>query len=214
MPDVRVLRVGDWKKATLILHGDLPKARQALGAGFRAEAKFLKSVLSDGIKAQAPGGKAFKPLSATTLAVRKFLGIRSTKALIRTGQMVKGIKVTPQGRAGSFAYSVFVGFLTSAVGADGKSNYKKMMVNEYGGPAVVIAITPKMRRFLHAALGRIKGLRKLGPPQPSRGFLIVKIPPRPVFAPTWNAWGKTSAARILGAARALYKGPFLPQGGP
>ena len=212
MPDVRVLRVGDWKKAGVILHGDLAKARQALGAGFRAEAKFLRSVIVDGVKAQAPGGRSFKPLAPTTIAVRKFLGIRSEKALIRTGETLKQVKVTPTGRAGSFAYGVFVGILKEAVGSDGKSAYKKMMLSEYGGPAVVVAITPKMRAFLHMALGGVKALRKLGPPQPSSGFLIVKVPPRPVFEPTWNLWSKTSAARILGSARALYKGPFLPQG--
>lgn len=210
---VRVVRTGDWKKASFILHGDIPKARQALAAGFRAEARFLKKVLVDGIKAQAPGGVSFKPLSATTIAVRKFLGIRSTKALMRTQSMIKEIRVTPSGRAGSFSYAVFVGILASAVGADGKSAFKKMVLSEFGGPPVVVPITPKMRAFLHAALGKVKALRKLGPPT-SKGFLLVQVPTRPVFEPTWAMWGKTSAARILNSARALYKGPFLPEGGP
>jgi hypothetical protein len=210
---VRVVQTGDWKKASDFLHGDLPKARQALGAGFRAEAKFLKKILVDGIKSQSPGGKDFKPLSATTLAVRKFLGIRGTKALIRTQSMIKEIRVTPFGRAGSFKYAVFVGILANAIGADGRSAFKKMVLSEFGGPPVIIPITPKMRAFLHAALGNVRALRKLGPPS-NKGFLIVKVPARPVFAPVWNVWGRTSAARILNSARALYKGPFLPQGGP
>lgn len=210
MPDIHVQCIGDWKKARNYLMGEMPKVRQAVGAAFRAEAKFLKGVLVDGVKAQAPGGVAFKPLTASTIAVRKFLGIRGTKALIRTGQTLKEIKVTPVGRAGSKTYSVFVGILRGAVGSDGKSVFKKMILSEYGGPTVVVPITDKMRRFLAAALGPVKALRKLGPPQTAKGFLIVKIPKRPVFEPTWNFWSPTSAARIMSTARVLYKGPFLP----
>jgi hypothetical protein len=188
----------------------MPKVRHAVGAAFRAEAKFLQGVLKDGIKSQAPGGAAYKPLAATTIAVRKFLGIKSTKALIRTGDSLKAIKVTPEGRAGSVKYSVFVGILTNEKSPSGRPIYKDMIRSEYGGPTVVIQITPKMRAFLHLALGGVKALRKLGPPQPSQGFLVVKVPPRPTFEPIWKFWGATSAARILNTARALYRGPFIP----
>ena len=43
------------------------------------EAQFLRTKIVEGIREQAPGGRAFAPLAPTTLAIRQFRGFRGTR---------------------------------------------------------------------------------------------------------------------------------------
>ena len=72
------------------------------------EAQFLRTKIVEGIREQAPGGRAFTPLAPTTLAIRQFRGFHGTKALLVQGDLRNSITVTKDGD------KVFVGVLRTA----------------------------------------------------------------------------------------------------
>src|SRR5512141_945308 len=105
---LRVLRYGDWDKATAILGQGMRPIYSAAGKAWEQEAKFLKRRLQEGIRAQAPGGKKFKTLAPTTLAIRRFLGFKGNRALLVTQELIKAIDVKKIGRRGTKSFQVFV----------------------------------------------------------------------------------------------------------
>ncbi len=155
------------------------------------EGHFLRKKLVQGIRKQAPGGKTFRKLAKTTVATRRFRRFRGTKALIRTGG---------QGLVGSFSVLqkrdlVFIGVQRSARAKDGRRLADIMRLNEFGSDPIVIKVTPKMQRFLHAAFKKhrkTKGVEGSG----GAGVIIVQIPPRPVFGPVFKRHAKPEQLRV------------------
>jgi hypothetical protein len=204
---LRVLRFGDWDKAQAILGQGMRPIYSAAGKAWEQEAKFLKRRLQDGIRAQAPGGKKFKSLAPTTLAVRRFLGYKGNQALLVTRELIKAIDVAKIGRRGTKSFQVFVGIRNGAKGGKrlqiGPSNrdlFKIGLIQEFGSKPIIIRVTPRMRRFFFAAMRSKKRRKWLGSRDflggKSSGILTIKIPPRPVFQPTWAKWGSGTRARV------------------
>ncbi len=67
-------------------------------------------------------------------------------------------------------------------------------IQEFGGPPVIIPMTPKMRRFLFAML------RKSGQAPPGgtgSGVVVVQVPARPFLRPAFNNFRTGSERRFL-----------------
>jgi len=191
----KVQLTGDWSKAKGIL-GDSTSLKAAINYAVMQEAQQVRRQIVKGITSQAPGGKQFAPLAATTLALRKAKGFKGSKALLVTGGLRNSVTVkqTATGR-------VFVGVLRNARGKDGKSLVNIAQVHEFGA-TIVIKVTPRMRRMLMANLaksklgktkesggrgpgGRFKKwkFKASGGGQLSKGILVIKIPARPFIGP-------------------------------
>jgi hypothetical protein len=205
-----VSQFGDWDKAQQILKEGMAPVMRAVGKAWRKEAQLLRKEVQKGMQSQAPGGKQFKPLAPTTLAIRRFLGFRGTKALLWHRNLYNAVKVTPDGRAGSSNYQVFVGIHRDARDPFGKSLFMIGMRNEIGGRPIVLKITPRMMRFLGAAFASLRSgvdkpwwlLRK----KASKGVIVINTPVRPVFGPIWEAQKDASAKRISDTVESELKG--------
>jgi len=207
-----VVKFGDWAKAERILKQGMRPVRRAVGVAWNREAHFLRKMLWNGIRAQAPGGKQFKPLAPLTLAIRRFLGFRGKKALIWHADLIRSIAVIPSGRLGSRNYEVFVGVHRNARDKHGKPSIRIMELNEYGSRPIVVKMTPRMRRFLFAVLR--KGQKGSDKPwwllsRHGTGIVVLQIPPRPVFRPTWEMWGPSSGMRVMMIVQLELRGTYV-----
>lgn len=201
-------KIGQWPEARRILGPDAPlRVARAMRMALRDEARMWKKELTTGIRKQAPGGQAFKPLADSTLDWRKLHNLRGKRALIRTGDMVRAIKMR------SMRDVVFVGILNGERTRDGKSMTKIASRHETGD-VIFITPTPKMRRFFFALL-RASG--KLDPDARgggaggfSKGVVIITIPERPFFKPVHEKLNDPVAARNRFYARMtiILKGDF------
>lgn len=190
-------KIGDWKKLEKIL-GRAPK--EVLKASKKVilkEGEFFRTKIVEGIRSQAPGGKAFKPLSPTTIAVRQFKGFRGTKALVRTGTLWSSVKVydSPEG--------VFIGVHRTRKGKDGKSLVDIATIQEYGSGPIVVQVTPKMRALLMGAF-RKAGLA--GPYGKGSGIIVTKVPARPFLRPVFEKYGPGTLDRVEKAMIRLLSG--------
>lgn len=183
VPSFNIKKVGDWEKARSLV-GPRSSARVKL-AERRAvlkEAQFARSKIVEGFRTQAPAGAAWRPLSPTTTAIRRFRGFNGTKALVVRGDLRNSISVrpTPEG--------AFVGVLRTKTTADGKNLANIAEINE-NGRTIVMRATPKIVKLLAMAfrkggLGSAGARSSAGVP----GMLIIKIPARPMFRPVWEKW--------------------------
>jgi hypothetical protein len=207
---VTVVRVGDWDLARRILApGAARRVRRAMDQGVLQEAHFLRAKIVEGLVEQAPGGQTFRPLAASTLAVRRFKRFRGTKALLNRGDLRNSIAVHSE------SMGAFVGVLRTARGRDGQPLANVAELNEWGSRPIVIQVTPKMRRFLAAALrsggggGGGGGGGSGGP-----GIIVVQIPARPFIRPVVDRYygnEREVADRYLRRVGTLLGGDF---GGP
>lgn len=198
MSGVDLKLAGDWNKASVILGTSPAALKAAIDRAVLQEAQLMRKKIVQGIREQAPGGQRFKPLSRTTIAMRRARGggRGSTKALIDRGDLRNSIKVVKKtGVGGSEA---FVGVLRSARGRNGQRLVNIAKVHEFGSNTIVIRVTPAMRKFLMATF-RDAGL----PPQPGkggfkRGIIVMKIPARPYIRPVIEKFfdGPDAAARF------------------
>lgn len=173
-----VVRVGDWALAHRILTGSSIRVRRAIDQAVLQEAHFLRQKIVEGIVEQAPGGQAFRPLAASTLAVRRFKRFRGTKALLNRGDLRNSITV--RGEHGG----AFVGVLRTARGRNGAPLANVAELNEWGSRPIVIHVTPKMRRFLAASLRSGGGGGGTGQGGGGGlGIVVVQIPARPFIRP-------------------------------
>jgi hypothetical protein len=178
---VKITRVGDWKDAARILACGGKRLQSAVDRAVLQEAQFFRTKIVEGIREQAPGGQPFKPLAPTTLAIRRFRGFKGTKALLVRGDLRNSIVVVrkPDG--------VFVGVLRTAKGREGQPLVNVAAVHEFGSRPIVVKLTPKARRFLHAAF-RAAGLdRPSG--GASTGIAVIRVPARPFLAPVFEKYG-------------------------
>lgn len=162
----------------------------------------------EGFREQAPGGQRFKPLSETTLAIRRFTGFSGTKALIVRGDLRSSIKVVV--RPGVLGAEAFIGVLRSAKSRDGKDLVNIAAVHEFGTRTFLIEVTPAMRRFLAAAFSQELGGLEGGGGGLSRGVIVVKVPARPFLQPVVDAFftGPIASARFQTRVAAALGGTF------
>ena len=184
-----VIRTGDWALARRILAGGGARLKGAVATALRQEAQVLRKEVVEGITKQAPGGQAFSPLAATTLAARALKGFGGTKALIRRGDLRNSITVVVEGD------EAFVGVLRKARGRGGSSLANVAETQEFGAGPFVVPMTPKMRRFLFVLL------KKAGVEPSSsgggKGVVVIRIPPRPFLRPAFESFKKGVQKRFL-----------------
>jgi hypothetical protein len=182
---------GDWEKAKEIVEDMGERWKEATTEAVLAEANFLRAKIVEGMREQAPGGAKYKPLSPLTLAVRSFAGFKGSKALIRSGDLRNAVVVK------KLSDGAFVGVLRTAQGKGGENLVSVAEENEFGAGPIVIPITPKSRRFFHAALAHAG----IAPPASAGGsggglaIAIVRIPARPTFGPVFEKFAKPDDVR-------------------
>lgn len=172
---------GDWGKLAATLSTLSAQFPAAVQAALQEEGQFYRKKIIEGITSQAPGGKAFKPLSPTTLAIRKATGFGGTKALIRTGDLRNSVSVAQAGKG-----AIFVGVLYTARGEDGRKLADIAKINEYG--ATIRTVLTKARlRFLRGIMRKARlSSGDSGREQGAVGF--TRIPPRPFLQPIFDMY--------------------------
>lgn len=183
-----VSRTGDWARARRLLTAAPERLRAAIGTAVRQEAHALRNEIVQGLTRQAPGGEPLKPPSPLTLATRELEGFGGTKALIVRGDLRNSITVVVQGD------EAFIGVSRSARSKDGASMVDLAKLHEFGGPPVIIPMTPKMRRFLFALL-RQAGKEPTG--GSGRGVIVVQVPARPFLRPAFDKFREGASRRFL-----------------
>lgn len=183
-----VSRTGDWARARRLLTAAPQRLQAAIGTAVRQEAHALRNEIVQGLTRQAPGGEPLKPPSPLTIAARELEGFGGTKALIVRGDLRNSITVVVQGD------EAFIGVSRSARSKDGASMVDLAKLHEFGGPPVIIPMTPKMRRFLFALL-RQAGKEPTG--GSGRGVIVVQVPARPFLRPAFDKFREGASKRFL-----------------
>ena len=183
-----VSRTGDWARARRLLTAAPQRLQAAIGTAVRQEAHALRNEIVQGLTRQAPGGEPLKPPSQLTIAARELEGFGGTKALIVRGDLRNSITVVVQGD------EAFIGVSRSARSKDGASMVDLAKLHEFGGPPVIIPMTPKMRRFLFALL-RQAGKEPTG--GSGRGVIVVQVPARPFLRPAFDKFREGAGRRFL-----------------
>jgi phage gpG-like protein len=183
-----VMRTGDWARARQLLAAGPQRLRSAIGVAIRQEAQGLRNEIVQGLTSQAPGGEPIKPPAPLTLAARQLEGFGGTKALLVRGDLRNSITVIVEGD------EAFIGVPRSARSSGGESLVDLAQLHEYGGPPVIIPITPKMRRFLFALL-RQAGKEPIG--GSGRGVVVVQVPARPFLRPAFEKFREGASRRFL-----------------
>ncbi|MBN8616643.1 MAG: hypothetical protein J0L92_39020 [Deltaproteobacteria bacterium] len=183
-----VTRTGDWARARQLLAAGPQRLRSAIGVAIRQEAQGLRNEIVEGLTSQAPGGEPIKPPAPLTLATRQLEGFGGTKALLVRGDLRNSITVIVEGD------EAFIGVPRSARSSGGESLVDLAKLHEYGGPPVIIPITPKMRRFLFALL-RQAGKEPTG--GSGRGVVVVQVPARPFLRPAFEKFREGASRRFL-----------------
>ena len=183
-----VSRTGDWARARRLLTAAPQRLQAAIGTAVRQEAHALRNEIVQGLTRQAPGGEPLKPPSPLTIAARELEGFGGTKALIVQGDLRNSITVVVQGD------EAFIGVSRSARSKDGASMVDLAKLHEFGGPPVIIPMTPKMRRFLFALL-RQAGKEPTG--GSGRGVIVVQVPARPFLRPAFDKFREGASRRFL-----------------
>jgi phage gpG-like protein len=182
-----VSRTGDWARARRLLTAAPQRLQAAIGTAVRQEAHALRNEIVQGLTSQAPGGEPLKPPSPLTIAARQLEGFSGSKALIVRGDLRNSITVIVQGD------EAFIGVSRSARSKDG-AMVDLAKLHEFGGPPVIIPMTPKMRRFLFALL-RQAGKEPTG--GSGRGIIVVQVPARPFLRPAFDKFREGASRRFL-----------------
>ena len=180
-----VKKFGQWKQAATITRSMVGSYKKALDIAVTREAHFIRKKIVEGLRSQAPGGKAFAPHAASTKAVDKVRTKRKRrgkgKVLLASGGLRNSIQVKKLGDA-----KAFVGILRTS--GKGKANVAEIHET---GRSFVVPLTKKSRGLIMAAF------RKSGMIKPGEGkaFVAVTIPARPFIAPIGEQYGKPKDVR-------------------
>ena len=120
--------IGDWNKLNNILNPS--KLRASMKRCAARVGNYGASEIKKGIVSGAPAGKTFKPLSALTISRKG-----SSKPLIDKGDLV-----------GSVTYQVLNDADSVFIGVKKGKEVNIAAIHEFG---CTIAVTPKMRAYLH-----------------------------------------------------------------
>ena len=183
-----VSRTGDWARARQLLAAGSSRLEGALQTALRKEAHALRNEVVQGLTQQAPDGEPLRPPSPLTLAARQLAGFSGTKSLLVSGALRNSISVVVEGD------EAFIGVSRSAKSPDGESLVDVAQLQEYGGPPVVIHMTPKMRRFLFALLRQAGQARTGGS---GRGVIVTQTPARPFLRPAFARFRQGASRRFL-----------------
>lgn len=172
---------GDWDEARRILSTlpdrVMPAARQAI----IREAHFLRGEMVKGIQSGAPAGKAFKPHSPWTVAVRRLRGFGGSKIMIVSGALMGSIGVIPLGNG------AFVGVRRKAKrsGSRGGMSLINLAQLHEQGKSFTVTVTPRMRGFLAWVTEEMYGEARA----PAVGTTLkITIPARPFIGPILEKW--------------------------
>jgi hypothetical protein len=198
---------GEWETTIRTLARAPRDFAEAKKTALLQEAQMFRTKIIEGMREQAPAGQAFRPLAPSTIAMRKFLGFKGSKALMRRGDLRNSIVVHEIGE------DVFVGIMRNAKSRTGEPMIDIAKLNEYGSKPIVIKITPKMAALLHMAFRKAGGsMNRMGPPRASTGLIVVQIPARPFLAPVFEKYGASDEAQRRYAERVAKfmkgKGPW------
>lgn len=180
---IDVKKIGPWTRVGQLLAAAPRRMQVAFDKALLQEGHFLRTKIVEGIREQAPGGRAFAPLSPTTLAIRQFRGFHGTKALLVQGDLRNSITVVKDGDR------VLVGVLRTARSRSGKSLVDIAALQEHGSRPIVVRLTPRARAFLHAAF-RHAGLDEPSSGRSGIGIAIIQIPARPFLAPVFDKYAQ------------------------
>ena len=100
--------------------------------------------------------------------------------------------------------------LRTAKGREGQPLVNVAAVHEFGLRPIIVKLTPKARRFLHAAFRKAGRDRPSGE-HPSTGIAVIRVPARPVFAPVFEKYGSDAgqvARRFLDRVAQNLRGDF------
>jgi hypothetical protein len=163
---------GDWGKFDTTMRRAMGMMSAAMDAGIKAAADLARKELVRGVERGSPGGQRLRPPSRGTLLARRMAGISGTRALISTGRVYGSMEVM---REGLHRYRVGV------PSRNGLAEVARL--HEHGAGPFYVRITPKMMAYL-AAAGILNGDGRSGS---GRGYAVIRIPARPVFAPMTRA---------------------------
>lgn len=226
----RVRLTGEWKALaqTLSKMGSPALWTAASSQAMGREAHRLRGIIIKGFNAQGPKGVKWKKLAHMTIALRRAMGFRGTKALMRSGDLRNSIKVVEEG-----SEDWFVGVHRTARSKTGQPLVDIATVHELGSKGEIrIKVTPKMRRFFMAMFlkttsvahrRRMSKSARTGKPgrgrmpkfaimplSPSTKVLVIRIPARPFIGPVWDSEKDTSAANVInGTLRNMGLGKFV-----
>jgi hypothetical protein len=173
------------------------RMRGAIDRATAQEAQLLRRVIVQGLRDQAPGGKAIRPLSPMTIALRKLprkssksgaARRGSTKSLINNGDLLGSVN----DRRAGYAWHT-VGVHRGERGRDGRDLVNIAAIHEYGTRKYTITVTPKMHRF--SIFLMMQGVLKA--PWPVGKVLQHQVPARPFLRPGYNQWGEDADERFL-----------------
>jgi hypothetical protein len=202
MAGVKITLTGDWEKSKKLLIVLPLSITRAIDKAVLQEAQYFRTKVVMGFNEQAPGGKKFKPLEETTLALRRFNNISSTKALLVRGDLRNSIKVTK--RSTLLGAEAFIGVHKTAKGRSGSPLINIAYVHEFGSKTIVIEVTPAMRKYLMMVFSKTIGVSEgTGGGGISMGIIITKIPPRPFLQPVIDKDFNTLKARLRFQSRVL-----------
>ncbi len=183
-----ISRTGDWARARELLSNTSGRLKGAVERAMKQEAHALRNEVVRGLTAQAPGGEPIRPPAPLTLAARQLEGFGGTKSLLVRGDLRNAISVITDGD------EVFIGVLRSAKSRTGESLADIARVQEFGGPPVIIPITPKMRRYLAVLFKRAGSPRR---PGSGRGVVVTQVPARPFLRPAFEKFRASAGRRLL-----------------
>lgn len=183
-----ISRTGDWARARELLSNTSGRLKGAVERAMKQEAHALRNEVVRGLTAQAPGGEPIRPPAPLTLAARQLEGFGGTKSLLVRGDLRNSISVIADGD------EVFIGVLRSAKSSTGDSLADIAQIQEFGGPPVIIPITPKMRRYLAVLFKRAGSPRRLGS---GRGVVVTQVPARPFLRPAFEKFRLGASRRLL-----------------
>lgn len=209
--------IGQWARATDVFTGLPNRARLAARAAMGIEAERFRNEVKQGVMSGAPGGQAFTPLSALTLAIHG----PGKGVLRRTDEMLSQIVVIRQG---------------DSVGVTVRGARAKIADIQEGGRTFRRVLTPRQRRFLFAAMraagvaprgggtsgsttddaGRMRDASGKFLSKEKREALVgmTVIPARPFFSPTAAKYFRNQKAaerRILSDWQWMMGGKFKPR---
>lgn len=182
---------GDWQKAIKILQEAPKKIEQVLNRQLLQEAHRVRADIVRNIDA---GGKPkFKSHSRTTIAIRKFLGLASGKVLIQSAALRNSV----------VAVLIRPGVAFIGVRRRAKSGADLAHIHEFGRTWTQV-MTPRMRRFLMAALKGVRG--RTTQRGTGRATITIRIPARPYIRPAAKRINESAMAkRFEKAIQAVFK---------
>lgn len=168
--------VGDWAAAKKLLDQAPKLLEKASWMALDQEGAYLEGLIVAGI------GKNVAPLSPSTRAQRSKKGSRP---LVNESDLRNSITHEVYGSA--YGPAVFIGITRRSKAKNGQPMANLARVHEEGR-TIVLKMTPKMRRFIHAVLPP-----QTGPALPSGKFstvatpiVVINIPARPFIGPVFE----------------------------